>query len=92
MALDLDRVLEAAAEKGCFVELNAQPERLDLNDVYCRRAKDLGVKVSIGADAHWHTDLDYLTHGVDQARRGWLEPDDVLNTRPWDEIAELFDR
>ena len=92
MALDLDRVLEAAAEKGCFVELNAQPERLDLNDVYCRRAKDLGVKVSIGADAHWHTDLDYLTHGVDQARRGWLEPDDVLNTKPWDEIAELFDR
>jgi DNA polymerase (family 10) len=92
MALDLDRVLEAAAENGCFVELNAQPERLDLNDVYCRRAKDLGVKVSIGADAHWHTDLDYLTHGVDQARRGWLEPDDVLNTRPWDEIAELFDR
>ena len=92
MALDLDRVLEAAAENGCFVELNAQPERLDLNDVYCRRAKDLGVKVSTGADAHWHTDLDYLTHGVDQARRGWLEPDDVLNTRPWDEIAELFDR
>lgn len=92
MALDLGRVLEAAAEKGCFVELNAQPDRLDLTDVYCRRARELGVKVSIGADAHWKSGLDALRHGVNQARRGWLAPDDVLNTRPWDEIAGLLDR
>jgi len=92
IALNLDRILEAAVERGCFVELNAQPERLDLNDVFCKRAKELGVKVAIGADAHWAEGLDYLRYGVDQARRGWLEPDDVLNTKPWDEIESLFDR
>ena len=92
IAIDLDRVMEAAVEKGCFLELNAQPERLDLNDVFCKRAKELGLKVSIGADAHWAEGLDFLRYGVDQARRGWLGPDDVLNTRPWEELAGLFDR
>ncbi|MFB6098429.1 MAG: DNA polymerase/3'-5' exonuclease PolX [Salinibacter sp.] len=90
--LDLDRLLEAAAERGIVVELNAQPERLDLSDVYCKRAKELGVKVVIGADAHWTSDLDSLRHGVDQARRGWLEPDDVLNTKPWSQIEDQFER
>jgi DNA polymerase (family 10) len=92
IAIDLDRIMEAAVEKGCFLELNAQPERLDLNDVFCKRAKELGLKVAIGADAHWAEGLDFLRYGVDQARRGWLEPDDVLNTKPWGEIEELFDR
>jgi DNA polymerase (family 10) len=92
IAIDLDRVMEAAVEKGCFLELNAQPERLDLSDVFCKRAKELGLKVAIGADAHSTDGLDFLRHGVDQARRGWLTPDDVLNTKPWDEIEDLFDR
>jgi DNA polymerase (family 10) len=92
IAIDLDRVMEAAVEKGCFLELNAQPERLDLNDVFCKRAKELGLKVAIGADAHSQGGLDVLRYGVDQARRGWLEPDDVLNTKPWGEIEGLFDR
>ena len=92
IAIDLDRVMEAAVEKGCFLELNAQPERLDLSDVFCKRAKELGLKVAIGADAHSRDGLDFLRHGVDQARRGWLTPDDVLNTKPWDEIEDLFDR
>jgi DNA polymerase (family 10) len=90
--LDLDRLLEAAAERGIVVELNAQPERLDLSDVYCKRAKELGLKVVIGADAHWTSDLGFLRHGVAQARRGWLEPDDVLNTKPWEDIADQFER
>jgi DNA polymerase (family 10) len=90
--LDLDRLLEAAEERGIVVELNAQPERLDLSDVYCKRAKELGLKVVIGADAHWTSDLDFLRYGIDQARRGWLEPNDVLNTKPWEDIADVFDR
>ena len=92
IAIDLDRVMEAAVEKGCFLELNAQPERLDLSDVFCKRAKELGLKIAIGADAHSRDGLDFLRYGVDQARRGWLTPDDVLNTKPWDEIEDLFDR
>ncbi|NBC18136.1 MAG: DNA polymerase/3'-5' exonuclease PolX [Bacteroidetes bacterium] len=92
IALDLDRLMEAAVERGCFLELNAQPERLDLSDVYCQRAKELGLKLALGADAHWESGLDALPYGIDQARRGWLEADDVLNTRPWSEIAPLFDR
>jgi len=90
--IDLDRVMEAAADRGCVLELNAQPERLDLSDVHCRRAKELGLPLVIGADAHSTDGLDVLHYGVDQARRGWLEADDVLNTKPWDEIAPVFDR
>ena len=92
IALDLERLMEAAVERGCFLELNAQPERLDLRDVYCQRAKELGLQVAIGADAHWESGLDVLPYGIDQARRGWLEADDVLNTKPWDELAPRFGR
>ncbi len=90
--IDLDRVMEAAADRGCVLELNAQPERLDLSDVHCRRAKELGLPLVIGADAHSTDGLDVLRYGVDQARRGWLEADDVLNTKPWADIAPVFDR
>ena len=90
--IDLGRVMEAALDRGCVLELNAQPERLDLSDVYCKRAKELGLPLVIGADAHAADGLDVLHYGVDQARRGWLEAGDVLNTKPWDEIAPVFDR
>ena len=90
--IDLGRVMEAAVDRGCVLELNAQPERLDLSDVYCKRAKELGLPLVIGADAHAADGLDVLHYGVDQARRGWLEAGDVLNTKPWDEIAPVFDR
>ena len=90
MALNLDRIMEAAVERGCYLEVNAQPERLDIDDVLCRRAKDIGLMVAISADAHSRDDLDLLAYGVDQAQRGWLEPDDVLNTKTWPELARLF--
>jgi len=77
--LDVEAVLEAAAEHGVAVELNANPKRLDLNDRYVRRAKELGVKVVVSTDAHSPTGLDNMRYGVDQARRGWLERGDVLN-------------
>jgi DNA polymerase (family 10) len=78
--IDLDAVLRAAAELDVAVELNAKPDRLDLSDVHVRRANELGVKVVIDTDAHSTGTLEFMRHGVDQARRGWLEKEDVLNT------------
>lgn len=80
--LDMDRLVRHAAERGCFLELDAQPDRLDLFDVQCRLARDAGVAVAIGSDARRADDFRWLPLGVDQARRGWLEKDDVLNTLP----------
>lgn len=89
-AVDLERLLHAAKERGCFLELNAHPMRLDLNDAYCRMAKELGVKVAISTDSHNPLSLDFMRLGVGQARRGWLEKDDVLNTRPWEAVRKLL--
>jgi len=88
--IDLERVLEGARERGRIVELNAQPERLDLDDRACRLAQELGVKVAISTDAHRAADLDLMRFGVDQARRGWLEPSDVVNTRPLAALRKLL--
>jgi DNA polymerase (family 10) len=90
--VDLERVIRGAAERGCFLEVNAHPERLDLDDVHCKLAKELGVKVAISTDAHCLADLDHMRFGVWQARRGWLEAGDVLNTRPWEELRKLLER
>ncbi|BAO43599.1 DNA polymerase/3'-5' exonuclease PolX [Thiolapillus brandeum] len=79
-ALDMERIMDAALERGCYLELNAQPRRLDLNDVYCRMAKERGLKVALSTDAHSTGQLSYQRYGVAQARRGWLEKKDVLNT------------
>lgn len=90
--VDMERLLKAAQERGCFVELNAQPERLDLNDIHCKMAKEMGVKIAISTDAHAVNDLEHMRFGVGQARRGWLEADDVLNTRSWKSLKKLFKR
>jgi len=79
--IDMERVIRAARERGCFLELNAHPERLDLNDIYCKMAKSECVLVSIASDAHSVIDFANLRFAVGQARRGWLEAADVLNTR-----------
>jgi DNA polymerase (family 10) len=84
--------MEAAKERGCFLELNAQPERLDLSDVYVKMAKERGLKLAISTDAHSLTDLGHMRLGIGQARRGWLERDDVLNTRSWNELSQLLKR
>jgi DNA polymerase (family 10) len=84
--IDLEAVLSAAAEYGVAVELNAQPDRLDLDDVHARRARDLGVSVVINTDAHSAETLSFMECGVDQARRAWLEPRHVLNTSGVDEM------
>jgi DNA polymerase (family 10) len=89
---DLQKVLIAAHDRGCFLEVNAQPERMDLIDIHCKMAKTLGVKVSISTDAHSEYDLNHMELGVGQARRGWLEATDVLNTRSWSELRKLLKR
>ena len=90
--VDMERLLEGALERGCFLEVNAQPDRLDLDDVYCKMAKEMGLRLSISTDAHRPVELEYMRFGVGQARRGWLEPDDVLNTRSWSDLKELLKR
>jgi DNA polymerase (family 10) len=80
MAFDVARVIAAARARGCFLELNARPERLDLPDLHCRAAKEAGVRVAIGSDARSGAEFANLGWGVLTARRGWLEKGDVLNT------------
>jgi DNA polymerase (family 10) len=88
--VDMPRILRKAKERGCFMELNAHPDRLDLLDTHCRMAKDLGVLVSINTDAHSIADYANMRFGVGQARRGWLGKDDVLNTRPLGRLRALL--
>ncbi len=79
--VDLEEVLQAAKEHGVAVELNAHPDRLDLSDIHAFRARELGVPVVIDTDAHSPDGLRFMRYGLDQARRGWLEKKDVLNTK-----------
>lgn len=90
--INVERVMNAAKDRGCFLELNAHPDRLDLNDTDCKMAKDTRVKVALATDAHRLDDLDLMRFGIRQARRGWLEPDDILNTRSWRELRKLLKR
>jgi DNA polymerase (family 10) len=92
IALDLARVLRHARERGCFVEHDSQPARLDLDDAGCRLAKAEGVRVSIASDAHSTFDLEDVHFGVGQARRGGLEKGDVLNSLPLRALRALLAR
>ena len=82
--------IRQAKSRGCFLVLNTHPERLDLLDSQCRMAKGEGVLVSVNSDAHSTFDFSNLKYGVGQARRGWLEKDDVLNTRPLAALRRLL--
>jgi DNA polymerase (family 10) len=88
--VDLERVVEKALETGTFLEINAQPDRLDLRDAHARMAGEAGVKIVISSDSHEIAALSNLEFGVAQARRGWLGPDQILNTRPWGEVKKLL--
>jgi len=90
--VDMARIIRGARDRGCFLELNAQPDRLDLLDTHCQMAREAGVLVSIASDAHSTLDLLHLRYGVGQAQRGWLEKRDVLNTRPLAELRKLIRR
>lgn len=90
--MDLDLILRRAAELGVAVELNSSPHRLDLKDSHLKLAKELGCKVVIDTDAHRTRELDLMRYGVEQARRAGLEPGDVLNTLPFEELQAAMQR
>ena len=87
--LDLDQVLETAAATGTALEINAHQDRLDLSDLHARKAKEMGVKLALGTDSHHLGQLWMIRLGVGVARRAWLEPSDVLNTYPLEELLAL---
>jgi DNA polymerase (family 10) len=88
-ALDVERIVERAAATGTALEINSQPNRLDLRDTHARLAGEAGVLIPVTTDAHSVEALAYAELGVAQARRAWLTRAQVLNTRPWREIARL---
>ncbi|MFW6379599.1 MAG: DNA polymerase/3'-5' exonuclease PolX [Guyparkeria sp.] len=89
-AIDLGQVIRAAAERGCFLEVNAQPSRLDLDDAACMLAREQGARIAVSTDAHADVQLDAMRFGITQARRGWLTADDVINTRGLAALRKLI--
>jgi DNA polymerase (family 10) len=90
--VDMGAIIKACRENGCILELNAQPDRLDLNEIHCKMAKDAGTPVAISTDAHSLKGLGLMAYGISQARRGWLEAADVVNTRNLKALMEFFRR
>jgi DNA polymerase (family 10) len=85
--VDMERVMDAALANGVAMEINAYPDRLDLNEGYARRAKDRGIPISVNPDAHRPEHLGLLRYGIGQARRAWLEAEEVINTWPLDRLT-----
>jgi len=90
--IDMERVISAARDTGCVLEINAEPDRLDLNDIHVHAAKFMGVKLAVSTDAHSENAFEYMRFGIDQARRGWLTAEDVINTRSLFELRKLLKR
>jgi DNA polymerase (family 10) len=88
--LDLDEVCRAAADAGVILEVNGQPERLDLDEIACRTVVERGIPIAISTDAHAVAELGFMRWGVDQARRGWASKADVVNTLPLTQLAKLL--
>jgi len=91
-AVDMDRITSAARDLNCCLEINAEPDRLDLNYLHAHMAKSKDVKIAISTDAHSVNAFAYMRYGVDQARRAWLTAADVINTRPLTELRKLLKR
>ncbi len=90
--VNMEKILTAAIERGVVLELNAQPDRLDLNDVYCKFVRDHGGRIAVSTDSHRLSDLEFMRFGIRQARRGWLEADDVINTRSLKQLRKVLRR
>jgi DNA polymerase (family 10) len=90
--VDMETIVKAARDYGVALEINAQPDRLDLNDLNIQMAREAGVKLVISTDAHRVEELDYMRYGVDQARRGWCEARDILNTLPREAFLKALRR
>jgi DNA polymerase (family 10) len=90
--MDMSAIVDAAVERGVAMEINCQPERLDLSDAHARLARERGVSLIISTDAHSVRALDRLQWGVKMARRAWVRPEDVLNTRSLDDFRSRLRR
>lgn len=90
--LDIERILEHAKANGCLFEINSSPNRLDLSDEHAKLARDLGIKIAINTDAHAIRELDFLSAGINQARRAWLRPNDVVNSMPLEKLRKFLVR
>jgi DNA polymerase (family 10) len=90
MDIDIERVVEKAVETGTFLEINSQPDRLDLSDVNARLAGEAGARIVVSSDAHQIAAQDYVEFGIAQARRAWLTADQVVNTRTWAQLKKLL--
>jgi DNA polymerase (family 10) len=90
--VEVERVLRKGHECGCAIEVNGQPDRLDLNEWHCKLARDIGVRLVLSTDAHSIAELGFMRYAVDQARRGWLEPADIINTRETAGMKRLLRR
>jgi DNA polymerase (family 10) len=88
--LNMDKVFEKARDTKTIMEINAQPLRLDLKDTHVKAAKEAGVKLSLGTDAHSTESLNYMPLGVYTARRGWAEPKDIVNTWPLEKLMKIL--
>jgi DNA polymerase (family 10) len=88
----MTRVIEAAARTGTMIEINAAPDRRDMNEIHARAAAQAGVLVLVDSDAHSARNFGLLRYGIATARRAWLTPGQVANTRPWAEFAKLRKR
>lgn len=90
--IDLKEIMKEARDNGCFLEVNSDPNRLDLNDSQIIMAKDIGLKLAVSTDAHNLSSLKNMKYGVAQARRGWLEKEQVINTYTWKELRKMLKR
>jgi DNA polymerase (family 10) len=90
--VDMDKLMDACKANGKALELNAYPERLDLSDLNCRKAKERGIKIAISTDSHQDGHYDWISFGVATARRGWIEPEDVINTLPLTKLLKWLKR
>jgi DNA polymerase (family 10) len=88
--VNIDKIMDACKANGTVLELNAYPERLDLSDLNCRKAKEKGIKIAISTDAHADAHLEWMKFGVATARRGWIEPEDVINTFPLSKLLRFL--
>ena len=86
--LDIKQIFEAAKKRYTCLEINSQPSRMDLNDNYAMLAREYGIKLIINTDSHSLNDYQYMSLGVDIARRAWCTSDDILNTKHWKEIEK----
>ena len=88
--VEMEKIIDAARQNRVCLEINSHPSRLDLSDVHCRMAKEMGVLLSINSDSHNLQMLRYMQYGVFTARRGWLTPNDVINTYPFKKLCRVL--